>query len=333
MNPTIKDIAARAGVSYATVSRALNGKYGVSRKTREKVEVLAREMGYRPNAIAQGLVNRASMTIGLIIPDITSPFFSRMSQGIEDMMLKSGYNVFLCNSNWNPDREKDYLNNLIEKQVDGLIVSSIARHTDDIECSIPDDLPLVYVSSYPEGTSRSYVLIDNIRGADMAVTHLISRKRRKIAFIGSDQELQSLEDRLSGYRMALERAGIRPDDSMVVLDKFRERSGYEMIRNILEGGRVTPDGVFAENDLLAMGVVQGIQDAGLRVPDDIAVIGFDDIPIASHPDIQLSTIHQPKYRIGTYAAEILLRQLEGASAERGPERISLEPELLVRGTS
>jgi len=332
MNPTIKDVAARAGISYATVSRALNGKYGVSRKTRDRVEALAREMGYRPNAIAQGLVNRATMTIGLIIPDITSPFYPRLSLGIEDTMLKSGYNVFLCNTNWNPDREKDYLDNLIQKQVDGLIISSIARHAVDIESLIPEDMPLVYVSSYPEGTDRSYVLIDNIRGADMAVTHLIARKRKKIAFIGSDQELHSLEDRLSGYRMALERAGLRPEESMVVLDKFRERSGYEMIRNLLEGG-VTPDGVFAENDLLAMGVVQGIQDAGLKVPEDISVIGFDDIPIASHPDIQLSTIHQPKYRIGTYAGEILLRQLGQNTAEQKVERMSLEPELLVRGTS
>ncbi len=332
MNPTIKDIAARAGISYATVSRALNGKYGVSRETRDRVESLALEMGYRPNAIARGLVNRTTMTIGLIIPDITSPFFPRLALGIEDTMLKAGYSVFLCNTNWNPKRENDYLDNLIQKQVDGLIISSIARHAGDIESLIPEDMPLVYVSSYPEATKHSYVLIDNIRGADMAVTHLISRERTKIAFIGSDQEVHSLEDRLSGYRMALHRAGLVPDDSMVVLDKFQERSGYEMIKNLLGRGN-TPDGVFAENDLLAMGVVQGIHDAGLRVPEDIAVVGFDDIPIASHPDIQLSTIHQPKYRIGSYAADILLKQLGQNPGERHPERMSLQPELIIRGTS
>jgi LacI family transcriptional regulator len=329
MNPTIKDIAARADISYATVSRALNGKYGVSQETRDKVIALAEEMGYRPNAIAQGLVNRATMTVGLIIPDITSPFFPRVALGIEDRLLKSGYSVFLCNTNWNPDRERDYLNKLIQKQVDGIIISSIARHADDIETLIPKDMPLVYVSSYPEGTERSYVLIDNIKGADMAVSHLLSRKRRKIAFIGSEQEFISLDDRLSGYKKALKRAGIAISEDMVVLDKFQEQSGYKIIRELLENRNI-PDGVFAENDLIAMGVVQGVQDSGYRVPEDVAVIGFDDIPIASHPDIQLSTIHQPKFRIGTYAAEMLLHQLSQDPAGRAVERMTLQPELIIR---
>ena len=329
MNPTIKDIAARAGISYATVSRALNGKYGVSQKTRDKVLALAKEMGYRPNAIAQGLVNRTTMTVGLIIPDITSPFYPRLALGIEDRLLKAGYNLFLCNTSWNADRERDYLNNLIQKQVDGIIISSLAHYAEEIEHLIPPDMPLVYVSSFPENTKRSYVLIDNIKGADMAVSHLLSRKRRKIAFIGSQQEYHSLEDRLSGYRKALKRAGLEVAEDLVVLDKFQEQSGYKIIRELLEKGNV-PDGVFAENDLIAMGVIQGVQDSGFRVPEDVAVIGFDDIPIASHPDIQLSTIHQPKFRIGTYAAEMLLHQLEHEPAERVVERMTLQPELIVR---
>ncbi len=329
MNPTIKDIAARAGISYATVSRALNNKYGVSQHTREKVTALAKEMGYQPNAIARGLVNRATMTIGLIIPDITSPFYPRVALGIEDRLLKAGYNLFLCNTSWNANRERDYLNNLIQKQVDGLIISSMTLLAEDIESYVPSEMPLVYVSSFPEGTKRSYVIIDNVKGADMAVSHLLSRKRRRIAFIGSEQERHSLEDRLSGYRKALNRAGIEISEDIIVLDKFQEQSGYKIIRDLIENG-IVPDGVFAENDLIAMGVVQGVQDSGYRVPEDVAVIGFDDIPIASHPDIQLSTIHQPKYRIGAYAAEILLRQLEKEPSEKEIERITLQPELLVR---
>lgn len=329
MNPTIKDIAARAGISYATVSRALNGKYGVSQETRDKVTALADEMGYRPNAIAQGLVNRATMTVGLIIPDITSPFFPRVALGIEDRLLKSGYSVFLCNTNWDPQREKDYLNNLVQKQVDGIIISSIARHASDIESLIPSSMPVVYVSSYPEGTERSYVLIDNVKGADMAVSHLLSRKRRKIAFIGSEQDFISLDDRIKGYKKALKRAGIGLSEDLVVLDKFQEQSGYKIIRDLMENGKA-PDGVFAENDLIAMGVIQGVQDSGFRVPEDVAVIGFDDIPIASHRDIQLSTIHQPKFRIGTYAAEMLLHQLAQEPSDRKVERMTLQPELIVR---
>ncbi|MCG8477553.1 MAG: LacI family transcriptional regulator, partial [Spirochaetales bacterium] len=151
MNPTIKDIAARAGVSYATVSRALNEKYGVSRATREKVLALAEEMGYKPNAIAQGLVNRSTKTIGLIIPDITSPFYPRVALGIEDTMVKEGFSVFLCNTNWNLDRERGYLSHLSQKQVDGILLSSIASEASEVEAEIPRSLPLVYLSSYPEG--------------------------------------------------------------------------------------------------------------------------------------------------------------------------------------
>lgn len=332
MNPTIKDIAARAGISYATVSRALNGKYGVSRATREKVIALAEEMGYRPNAIAQGLVNRSTKTIGLVIPDITSPFYPRVALGIEDTMVKAGFSVFLCNTNWNLDRERGYLSHLSQKQVDGILLSSIASTASEVEAEIPGSLPLVYLSSYPEGTDKSYVRIDNIMGADMAVSHLLSRGRRRIAFIGSAQEPHSLEDRLEGYRKALKRAGIQAEDEMVILGQFQEQSGYLSIRELLESGAV-PDGVFAENDLLAMGVIQGILDSGFRVPEDISVIGFDDIPIASHRDIQLSTIHQPKYRIGQYAAEILLHQLSQEPKDREVERRTLQPELIVRRSS
>ncbi|MCG8478045.1 MAG: substrate-binding domain-containing protein, partial [Spirochaetales bacterium] len=207
-----------------------------------------------------------------------------------------------------------------------------ASEASEVEAEIPRSLPLVYLSSYPEGTDKSYVRVDNIMGADMAGSHLLSRGRRRIAFIGSVQEPHSLEDRLEGYRKALKRAGLRVDEEMIVLGQFREQSGYLSIRELLEAG-VVPDGVFAENDLLAMGVIQGILDSGFRVPEDISVIGFDDIPIASHRDIQLSTIHQPKYRIGRYAAEILLHHLTQEPEKRRVERRTLQPELIVRRSS
>jgi len=332
MVPTIKDIAARAGISYATVSRALNGKYGVSQATREKVMALAEEMGYRPNAIAQGLVNRSTKTVGLIIPDITSPFFPRVALGVEDTMMNAGFSVFLCNTNWDLEREKNALVQLCQKQVDGILLSTIAAHSNEIEDIVSRQLPLVYLSSYPEGTEKSYVRLDNIKGADMAVSHLLSRGRRKIAFVGSSQEPHSLEDRLVGYRKALSRADLPVDDDYIILGEFQEQSGYMLIRELLERG-IVPDGVFAENDLIAMGVVQGALDSGYRVPEDMSVIGFDDIPIASHREIQLSTIHQPKYRIGQYAAEIMLHQMDRDPEERDVERKTLQPELIVRRSS
>ena len=329
VTPTIKDIAARAGISYATVSRALNGKYGVSPRTRERVAAIAREMGYRPNAIAQGLVNRSTKTVGLIIPDISNPFFPRLVLGVEDTMMDAGYSVFLCNSNWKLEREKNALLQLSRKQVDGILISSIAARAEEIETILPPRIPLVYLSSYPQGTARSCVSLDNIQGADLAVSHLLSRGRRRIAFIGSTQEPHSLADRLAGYRRALERAGVPLDENLIILGEFRQQSGYLLIRRLLNRG-ILLDGVFAENDLIAMGAVQGILDSGRRVPADISVIGFDDIPIASHREIQLSTIHQPKYRIGRRAAEIMLRLLTMHGDSHPAEHAALEPELIVR---
>ncbi|MCG8454567.1 MAG: LacI family transcriptional regulator [Spirochaetales bacterium] len=329
MIPTIKDIAAQAGISYATVSRALNGKYGVSPATRRKVLELAHEMGYRPNAIAQGLVNRSTKTVGLIIPDITSPFYPRVALGIEDTMQQAGFSVFLCNTNWNPRREQSYLEHLTEKQVDGIFISSMARESREVEQCISRSMPLVYIASIPEDTKQSYVRTDNARGADLAVSHLLAQGRRRIAFIGSTQEPLSLEDRLRGYRAALVRENHPIDESLIALGEFREQSGYQSIRDMLSRG-VIPDGVFAENDLLALGAVQGIQDAGFRVPQDIAVVGFDDIPMASHPDIALSTVHQPKYRIGQNAAEVMLQIFENGTDFT--ERRVLEPELLIRSS-
>ncbi len=332
MTPTIKDVARRAGISYATVSRALNGKYGVSEETREKILRIAREMNYRPNAIAQGLVNRSTKTVGLVIPDITSPFFPRVALGVEDTMLEAGYSVFLCNTNWNLEREKACLDQLARNQVDGILVSSVAAQAREVEKRMAPGMPLVYLSSYPEGTARSYVRVDNVLGADMAVSHLISRGRRKIIFIGSVQEPYSLEDRLEGFRKALQNGGIAPRDTMIHLGEFREDSGYSIIQGILKSGE-RPDGIFAENDLIAMGVVSGIRDLGFRVPEDISVIGFDDISIASYRDVQLSTIHQPRYRIGRAAAEIMLEQLARDAREWTTQHKVLEPELVIRGSS
>lgn len=329
MYPTIKDIAAKANISYATVSRALNGKYGVSSQTRVKVLALAEEMGYRPNAIAQGLVKQSTNTIGLVIPDITSPFYPQVALGVDDTMVRAGFNVFLCNSNWDVEREKAVINQLSRKQVDGILLSSLAVHSHEIEHHIPPNIPLVYLSSYPEDTQKSYVRLDNIKGADMAVSHLLSRGRRRIVFIGSRQEQHSLADRLEGYKNALWREGITADDELIRLGKFQEQSGYTLIKEVLASG-VEPDGVFAESDLIAMGVIQGLLDSGYRVPEDISVIGFDDIPIASHRGIQLSTIHQPKYRIGRYAAEIILDLFNVSLAERTVQRKTLDPELIIR---
>ncbi len=340
MNPTIKDIAREANVSYATVSRALNHKYGVHPKTKERIFRIAKRLNYTPNAIARGLVTRQTQTIGLILPDITNPFYPEVARGVEEGAQEQGYSVFLCNTNWEHKREGEYIRLLSEKRVDGLVLAPISNSAEEVERELPDDLEVVYVSNVPRNTERSYVEIDNIRGGFIATKHLIDAGFERIGFIGAVEGSLTVDERLEGFRMAFERSGTPVDERYVRLGHFRQETGYRVVREMIESGDY-PRAVFAENDLIALGVIQGVRDAGLNVPRDVAVVGFDDIPFASFQDVQLTTVYQPKYELGKLGARILIEQIarsqsngeNGETGERHSRRIILEPELIVRGST
>lgn len=329
---TIKDIAKAAEVSYATVSRALNNKYGVKDKTQERILRIAREMRYRPNGIARGLVTRQTWTLGLVIPDITNPFFPEVAGGIEDTAAGAGYSVFLCNTNWDPVREEKYIRLLAERRVDGMIVSPIADSQSRFEAALGEiTVPIVYVSNAPKRSTRSLVIIDDVRGGFLATQHLIDQGFGTIGFIGAAEGSVTVDDRLEGYRQALQANGLPVRDDLIYLADFRRQTGYRTILQIIDSGKL-PRAIFAENDLLAIGVIQGAHDRGLRVPEDLAVVGFDDIPMAGFPEIRLSTVAQPKQTMGRIAVEVLLERIsrEGGESAR---RIVLEPQLVVRRTS
>ena len=338
MTPTIKDIAREANVSYATVSRALNHKYGVHPKTKELIFRIAKQLNYTPNAIARGLVTRQTQTIGLILPDITNPFYPEVARGVEEGAQEQGYSVFLCNTNWEPKREAEYIHLLSEKRVDGLVLASISNSAEEVERELPDDIEVVYVSNVPRNTERSYVEIDNIRGGFIATKHLIDAGFERIGFIGAVEGSFTVDERLEGFRMAFERSGIPVEERYVHLGHFRQETGYRVVREMIESGDY-PRAVFAENDLIALGVIQGVRDAGLEVPRDVAVVGFDDIPFASFQDVQLTTVYQPKYELGKLGARILVEQIamslagDGEPSGRHSRRIILEPELIVRGST
>jgi LacI family transcriptional regulator len=341
MTPTIKDIAREADVSYATVSRALNHKYGVHPATKERILEIAKRLNYTPNAIARGLVTRQTQTIGLILPDITNPFYPEVARGVEEGAQEQGYSVFLCNTNWERRREIEYIKLLSEKRVDGLIIAPISNSAEEVERELPDDIGVVYVSNVPRNTERSYVEIDNIRGGFIATKHLIDAGFDRIGFIGAVEGSMTVDERLEGFRMAFERSGLPVDERLVHLGHFRQETGYRVIREMIDSGDY-PRAVFAENDLIALGIMQGVRDAGLGVPEDIAVVGFDDIPFASFQDIQLTTVYQPKYEMGKLGVRILIEQItknpSGADPESGrsgehSRRIILEPELIVRGST
>ena len=322
---TIKDIAKKAGVSYATVSRALNGKYGVRASTRELVLAVARRMGYRPNAIARGLVTRRTMTLGLIVPDIRNPFFPEVAGGVEDAARDAGYGVLLCNSNWQKASEREYVALLAGRRVEGIILAPISRAEEPIADPAAATLPVVYVASTPRDTTRSYVVIDNVRGALLATKRLLDASRAPVAFIGSRESAD--DERFAGYRRALEEHGMPCEDRFVRLGDMRLEGGHRLFLRMIEDGD-RPRSVFAENDLMALGCLQAARECGLRVPEDVAIIGFDDIPFASFPEVQLTTIRQPTYDMGRMAVDILL----GGGSAAHARQVVLEPQLVVRHT-
>jgi LacI family transcriptional regulator len=329
MSATIKDIARKAEVSYATVSRALNGKYGVNSETRERILAIAREMDYSPSVIARGLVGSRSYTIGLILPDITNPYFPAVAAGIEARAQELGYSVFLSNCSWNREREANYIKLLAHRKVDGIICAPIGS---SVDYETDNSLPMVFVSNAPKNTSRSSVVIDNIRGGYLATKHLIDCGYASIGFIGVSEHGMADNDRLEGYRMAFRRYGREIDARYIKFGDFRQQTGYNIIRRLI-GEQSYPEAIFAENDVLAIGILHGIKDSGLRVPEDIAVIGFDDISFSSYQEIQLSTIKQPKEQMGRSAVELLIEEIESGEESGAPRRVILEPELVVRNSS
>jgi len=326
---TIKDIAKRTSLSYATVSRALNHKYGVRASTRERVIAAAREMNYRPNAIARGLITRRTKTIGIVIPDLRNPFFPEVAAGIETAAEELGYSVLLGSSDWSGQREDRYLDLLIERRVDGIILAPVSRSASRYPNALPADLPAVYVSSVPEEVTAGYVVIDNERGGSIATEHLISRGYLPVAFLGAQSGSDTGKMRRRGYRQALEAAGEPYEPSRVLLGPFTREGAAGLIRAAVAEKRV-PRAVFCENDNLAISVIQALMDAGYRVPEDVAVIGFDDISWAGLHSVELTTIAQPIHEMGRRAFSMLRNMIENGSE---PEAVVLEPRLVVRRTT
>lgn len=332
MKTTIKDIALKAKVSYSTVSRAMNNKKGVNRTTRKKILRIADELNYLPNAIARGLVNKQTNTIGLVIPDIRNPFFPEVASAIGEFASKNDYSVFLCDSNWSFQREKKYIKLLAEQRVDGLIIAPIANSIDGLDSIMKGMLPIVYIDRAPLNTKHSSVVIDNVRGGYLATKHLIENGYESIGFIGSTDDSATSEERYRGYIEAFNKYHLAINDNFIINSDFKQKSGYDIMKKMILNENY-PRSIFVVNDLLAMGAMQAVKDAGLRVPDDIAVVGFDDIPVASLSEVRLTTILQPKYEMGKIAFEMLLKSIKTQDQNTTFNKVILEPELIIRNTS
>lgn len=321
-------MARLAGVSQSTVSRVFNASGYVSEQTRRRVMAAAESLGFRPNYLARSLVSKATRTLGLVIPDITNPFFPAVVRGVEETALSRGYTVVLTNTGNDVQREIGALEHLREKWVDGLIVVPQADEAQHLADVVAAGLPLVLIDRIPGQLNVDAVRVDNVRGAHLAVRHLLALGHRHIGHVAGPEWSSTGRDRLLGYRQALADAGLPYDPSLVVAGNFDFDSGFAAARELIRRNP-RPTAIFAGNDLMALGVLHAASEAGLQVPGDLAVVGFDDILPAALVSPPLTTVAQPTYRMGAQAAAMLLDRLEGAWS--GPGRqVVLEPELVIR---
>ncbi len=327
---TIKDIARRLDISYGTVSRALNNRYGVSEETRERVLASARELNYHPNAGARDLVTQKPSTIGLVLPEIETPFYAEIASSIARTADALGLSVFLCVTDWDLDRQASCLETLIEKRVVGVIVAPIAQSCRQIRALVSAEIPVVYVSE-AQDPENNFVAIDSILGARLATSHLIERGFTPVYYFGAPKDRLTNDERCTGYLQALADHHLTPQPGWVQTGDYHERTGYVMMNELLARG-VVPRGVFAINDIIALGVLQAAAEHHLRVPQDVAVAGFDNIPMAAFPEVQLTTISQPIAQMGKTAMDLLWELIQGPG-DPSPHQVLLPTQLIVRKSS
>ncbi len=329
---TIKDIAKVAGVSHTTVYRALNDKPRISQSTKEQIISIAQEFNYQPNVLAQSLVSGRTKTLGLVITTIVNPFYPELARGIEATARFLGYSIILCCTNFDISVEKQYIDMLRSRGVDGMIFTSAHIHDPNITRLVEDNFPLVLVnrkiSGDPGIEAVDYVVVDNVMGGYLAVEHLIKMGHQRIGVISGPSDSSVAADRLVGVRNAFTEYGLNPTELLVLEGDFLKPSGYEAARKFLSL-RNPPSAIFGINDYMAMGALEAILDSGLRVSEDIALMGFNDIEFSSLRTIELSTIGQKKYEMGSIAVHTLIERIEGGDWDKVTQ-ITLEPDLIIR---
>lgn len=326
--PTIKDVARAAGVSPSTVSHVLNNSRRVSSDLADRVRAAAATLEYQPNAMARSLRLQTTATLGLVLPDSTNPFFAEVAQAAEETGFRHGYSVIIGNARGDLAVELVQIAALTSRQVDGLILiaSTIkATHANDL---VGRGMPLVIVDRKMPGVAADVVVSDHFDGALQATAHLLSLGHERIGYIGGPPDLMPSLDRQRGFETALVRAGLQPDPALIRQGDFHAESGYHGALDLMRLPE-PPSAIFTANDMMAMGALRALREVKRRVPDDVSIVGFDDIYIARLLAPPLTTVAQPVRRLGEVAVERLLARLEGQAAER-PAEIVLPTRLVAR---
>ncbi len=327
---TIKDVARAAGVSPATVSRVLNERPDVDPELAERVQAAIVELGYQPSRVARNLRRRETSVWGMIISDIRNPFFTDMVRGVEDVAYGAGYSLVLCDSDEDVAKEARYLDLIMAERMAGAIVSPASSVGSNLNPVIAQGIPVVLVDRRVDSPILDTVMVDDRRAARGAVEHLIANGYRRIACVTGPLDTTTGQERLAGYRDALERTGRPPEDELVRTADFKVGGGFAATRSLLELPE-PPEAIFVANNLMTLGALSAIEAMGLVVPDEVALVGFDDMPWAPLIRPPLTAVAQPTYELGLETARLLLARIRG---EKGPPRhVMLAASLEIRGSS
>jgi LacI family transcriptional regulator len=306
---TMNDVARTAGVSVATVSRVLsNDGAGVSPELRERVTAAVAELDYHPNHLPRNLRARSSRTIGLVISDIDNPFFTAIVRGAEDVAHRRGYTMVLANTDEDAAREAICLQTMAAERAAGVVVASTGQHSDGVRRLISTGIPVVALDRRIAGANVDTVVVDNETASYEAVSHLASLGHRRVAMVGGPGKVSAIREREAGYERAVRDHGLEP--GLLRHSDLREAGGRRTTLELLREPAARPTAIFSVNNMSTIGVLHALRDLGLRAPDDVSVIGFDDIPTGDLLDPPLSVVRQPTYQLGARAAELLLRRVE-----------------------
>ena len=326
---TIADVAKRAGVAPSTVSRVLNDSGYASQKTRQRVLAAVEELNYVPNVHAKRLRTGTSKVIAFSVIEFTNPFWAEVARGVEAVVWQNGYDLLLHSTAGDPERELASIRMFRRRQVDGAIFPWLQEGWAELKALDEEGISIVVLGSAPEEYGFDVFTIDNVRGGYLATDHLLQLGHRRIAFVSAD----FTRERECGYRMAMEKYGVAVDETLI----FREYAAHEfergevVVRRLLDQGEL-PTAIFAYNDVTAIGTWMELERQGLRVPEDISLVGFDDVPMASLIRDGLTTVAWPHYEYGRAAAEFLLNRIAEGKCISG-QCVTMQPELIIRGST
>ncbi|SMO38821.1 LacI family DNA-binding transcriptional regulator [Fodinibius sediminis] len=330
-NPTAKDVAKMANVSTATVSRVFNRSPKVNEDTLKRVLKAAEELNYRPSRVAQRLRGKRknSMIIGLIITDMENPFFSEIARGVEEIAYKNKNAVMVCNSNEDKEKEKFYLETVVDEQVSGVILVPTPYNFKLVKKIINNGCPVVFVDrKFSNNDIRvDSVTVNNKSGSFRAIERLIKLGHRRIAVIKGLKKLSTTEERFEGYKEALEAYGLPLEDELIFPSDSKEEGGRQSTKELLSL-KQRPTAIFSTNNLMTLGCLEELNSRGIKIPEDIALIGFDDMPWSTSLNPPLTAVRQPGYELGISAADLLLKRISNPT--RNASDIVLNPELIVR---